>query len=113
MAVSEAINVVAIMQVRTEKREEFIGLCYPLIRDTQKEDACIFYNVHQDLDDENKFLWIERWKSLELMHQHQKTKHCQKFLQELKNRNLLKRPFELKDLFVTTDYVFNATKSKL
>ena len=110
---AEAINVVGIMEVRPEKKEEFIGLCYSLIRDTQNEDACIFYNVHQDLDDKNKFIWIERWKSLELMHQHQKTKHCQKFLLELKRRDLLKRPFQLKDLFVTTDYLFNAKESKL
>eukprot|EP00483_Globobulimina_turgida_P000291 UN00291 len=107
------IYVVGIMEVLPAKRDAFLGACYSLIRDTQKEDACIFYNVHQDLDDENKFLWIERWKSLTLMNQHQQTKHCQKFLRQLKEENLLKRPFELEDLFVTTDYIFNAIKSNL
>ena len=113
MQETKPIYVVGIMDVRPEKRDEFIGACFTLIQNTQKEDACIFYNVHQDINNENKFIWIERWKSLELMHQHQKTKHCQKFLKQLTEKNLLQRPFELSDLFVTTDYIFNVNKSKL
>ena len=60
-------------------------LLKPLLLDmaagSHTEAACIRYDLHQAMEDENTFIFQEKWASAEGLEDHRKTKHVQQYRQ--------------------------------
>lgn len=66
-------------------KEEVINLLQP----TRAESGNITYRIHQDLQNENKFVAYEVWENAEALQQHSMSKHMISFTQKNKEQELL------------------------
>ena len=64
-----------LVQVKPEKRQQFIDISTPLIAQTNKEPGCLFYSCYQDLVDPNKFLFYEEYENQAAIDAHNQTEH--------------------------------------
>jgi len=69
------ITVVAKNTIITEKYDEIIVLCKELVEETRKEDGCIKYEMHQDVNDKAILTMIEEWESQEALDKHMQSEH--------------------------------------
>ena len=53
---------------------------FNLIAITRAKEGCISYDLHQDNENPNLFLFFENWESRELLEKHLKTKHIQAYI---------------------------------
>ena len=69
--------IVAIGRVQTDadKRAELIELGQRIAAASRGEPGCMGYQVCQDSEDENAFVFIEEWVSQEALEQHFATPH--------------------------------------
>lgn len=51
-----------------------------LIETTRAENGCINYDLHQDNENENLFLFYENWESRELWQQHMQNDHLAEYM---------------------------------
>ncbi len=51
-----------------------------LIAITREEEGCINYDLHQDNENHNLFLFYENWSSRELWQQHMSNTHLQAYM---------------------------------
>ena len=73
------IYVHAIITSKPEYNTEVKEALKELVQATHQEDACILYDLHQDLDDGNRFLFYEIWESQEGLDAHNGQPHIKKF----------------------------------
>ncbi len=71
----EKLTIVAKILVKPEKKELVKRELLKLIAPTRAEKGCINYDLHQDNDDENLFLFYENWKSRALWQDHMNSTH--------------------------------------
>ncbi|OXG03967.1 quinol monooxygenase YgiN [Flavobacterium araucananum] len=60
-----SIYLTVIVKTKQEYHQEIKNMLYGLPELSRKEKACIAYDVHQSIDDENTFILNEEWESLE------------------------------------------------
>jgi quinol monooxygenase YgiN len=73
--VADPISVVAVALARPDAIatvEAAIRRCIP---ETRKEEGCLLYTAHQDLDQPGRFVFIERWTGRDALDLHTKTPH--------------------------------------
>jgi len=73
------LTVVAKILAKPEKREFVKSELLKLIAPTLKETGCINYDLHQDNENENLFLFYENWSSRELWLKHTENSHISEF----------------------------------
>jgi len=59
-------------------------LLLAMVKGSRTEEACIQYNLHQSIEDENKFIFHEEWKDAASLEQHRTTPHVLAFLEQAK-----------------------------
>ena len=64
-----------LVQVKSEKRQQFIDISTSLIAQTNNEPGCLFYSCYQDLVDPNKFLFYEEYENQAAIDFHNQTEH--------------------------------------
>jgi quinol monooxygenase YgiN len=69
------LTIVAKILAIEEKRDFVKAELLKLIPITKAEKGCINYNLHQDNENENLFLFHENWESRELWQVHMGNKH--------------------------------------
>lgn len=69
------LTVIARILVKPEKKEFVKNELLKLIEPTRKEEGCINYDLHQDNENENLFLFYENWSSRELWQKHINSSH--------------------------------------
>ena len=87
------IKVVANLQFKIEKREEFIAAFRGLIPKVRKEDGCIEYALYFDADGvlpnhparENVITVLETWASPEALQKHVQMPHFVEFIESTKD----------------------------
>ncbi len=72
---SKKLTIVAKIVAKSEKLELVKQELTKLIEPTRKENGCINYDLHQDNENENVFLFFENWASRELWLEHMNTPH--------------------------------------
>ncbi|MFT4031528.1 MAG: putative quinol monooxygenase [Siphonobacter sp.] len=73
------IYVTSIIKSKPEFLEEVkIGLG-ELVEQTRKEKACILYDLHQDLNDENTFVFYEIWENQQGLNNHNEQPYIKAF----------------------------------
>jgi quinol monooxygenase YgiN len=68
------------LQVKKGEEKAMLDAAKPAIAATLKEKGCLAYELHQDLDDPTKFVFYERWKSVDALSDHLGAAHTKKLL---------------------------------
>lgn len=73
------IYLTVIINVKAEFRTEVLDLLQNMVVETRKEDACELYNLHQNVDNQNQFIFYEIWKNEEGLAQHNEKPYLKAF----------------------------------
>lgn len=73
------IYLTVVVKARPEHQQEIKTLLYSLPELSKKEEACIEYDVHQSIDDENTFILNEKWESLDGLSLHNEQPYSKEF----------------------------------
>lgn len=73
------IYLTAIVKVKAHYREAVLAVLQDMVVQTHKEAACELYNLHQDLNDPNTFVFYEVWKSQEGLDAHNEQPYIKAF----------------------------------
>ena len=72
---NQQLTIVVRILAKEEKRELVRTELLKLIAPTRAEEGCINYDLHQDNENPNLFLFFENWTSRELLQMHSKSAH--------------------------------------
>lgn len=75
------LTIVANILAKEEKRELVKSELLKLIDITRAEEGCINYDLHQDNENPNLFLFYENWTSRELWRTHMENDHLKAYLE--------------------------------
>lgn len=83
--VNKMIKVVAKCKLKQDvKVEEYLVQARELVAETRKEDGCMTYALHQDINDPTIITMLEEWVDEEALNQHNKTEHVNRIVPELR-----------------------------
>lgn len=74
------LTIVARIIAKDEKREFVKAELLKLIPITRAEKGCINYDLHQDNENPNLFLFHENWESKELWQEHMNNQHLADYI---------------------------------
>lgn len=69
------VRVVAKNYVKPEKVQEFMGLCKKLVEASLKDEGCIDYGLHQELENSGILTFLEEWKDEGSLDKHLNSNH--------------------------------------
>jgi len=75
------INLTVIIKSKSENREDLKTILQNLVENSRKELACVQYDLHQNIDDSNIFIFHEIWKNKEGLDLHNKQSYLLNFKQ--------------------------------
>ncbi len=75
------INLTVIIKSKSKNREEVKAILENLVENSRKEVACLQYDLHQNIDDSNIFIFHEAWKNKEGLDLHNQKPYLLKFTQ--------------------------------
>lgn len=73
------INITAVIKSLPDKAEEMKAILEELAVESNKETACMQYDLHQDIDEPNVFIFHEIWKDSVSLDAHNNSAHVLKF----------------------------------
>ncbi|MGX1930719.1 putative quinol monooxygenase [Flagellimonas sp. 2504JD4-2] len=76
----QKLTIVAQIWAKEEKRELVKSELLKLIDTTRAEEGCINYDLHQDNENPNLFLFYENWESYDLWQKHMKNTHLADYM---------------------------------
>lgn len=76
----KALTIVARIEARKESIELVKAELLKLIEPTRKEKGCVQYDLHQDNDRPEIFLFYENWESRELWQTHMANDHLAAYM---------------------------------
>ncbi len=74
------LTIVAKILAKEEKREFVKEELLKLIDITRAEEGCVNYNLHQDNENENLFLFYENWTNRDLWQKHMNNSHLAEYI---------------------------------
>jgi len=77
---SQSLTIVAKVLAKAEMRELVQSELLKLIEITRAEEGCINYDLHQDNENPNLFLFFENWASRELWQLHMDNTHLAEYM---------------------------------
>ncbi|WP_299898958.1 putative quinol monooxygenase [uncultured Aquimarina sp.] len=78
---TQKLTIVAKILAKEEKRDLVKTELLKLIDITRAEKGCINYDLHQDNENENLFLFYENWENRELWQQHMNNSHLASYME--------------------------------
>jgi quinol monooxygenase YgiN len=75
------INLTVIIKSKSKHREEVKTILKNLVANSRKETACLQYDLHQNIDDPNVFIFHEIWKDKEGLGLHNEQSYIKEFRQ--------------------------------
>ncbi|WP_299261244.1 putative quinol monooxygenase [uncultured Aquimarina sp.] len=76
----QKLTIVAKILAKEEKRDLVKSELLKLIDLTRAEKGCINYDLHQDNENANLFLFYENWESKELWQEHMNNSHLAAYM---------------------------------
>lgn len=64
--------------------EDYLKFARELVTETRKEKGCIFYALHEDINDPTILTMLEEWEDEEALKQHNNSDHVQRIVPELR-----------------------------
>jgi quinol monooxygenase YgiN len=81
METKMTLTIVANIHARPEKRALVKAELQKLVAPTRGEKGCLQYDLHQDNDNPDHFLFYENWESRELWQQHMNAPHLAAYME--------------------------------
>lgn len=81
------IYLTAIIKVKTEYRNALKTILENMVQKTKKEEACIQYDLHQETDDLNTFVFYEIWKNKKGLETHNQQTYIKEFNQFIQGKS--------------------------
>lgn len=78
------IHLIAVLQARPGRTEALKNLLLSLVADSRREQACIQYDLHQSISDEQVFVFYEIWESQQGLDAHNAQPYIKAFQQSAK-----------------------------
>jgi quinol monooxygenase YgiN len=79
----QKLTIVARILVKEDKREFVKNELLKLIDITRAEEGCINYDLHQDNENENLFLFYESWANRDLWQKHMNNTHLVEYMKAI------------------------------
>lgn len=79
------IVILAKNYVKSSQVDRFIEYAEKLVKETRKEKGCISYDLCQDLNDKNIFVFVEKYENKEAIDRHSKSEHFTTIVPKLKD----------------------------
>ena len=93
------VKVVARSIVKDENLEEYIKLAKKMVEATRVEEGCIFYSLHQEIDNPNMLTFIEAWRDKECLDKHLQSEHIKTIAPKLRTMRENSEMNVYRDLF--------------
>ena len=77
---SKTLTIVARIEANKENIDVIKSEALKLVEPTLAEEGCIQYVLHQDNENLEVFIFIEKWKNHELWQKHMDSHHLQTFI---------------------------------
>jgi quinol monooxygenase YgiN len=77
---NQKLTIVARILAKAEKRDLVKSELLKLISITRAEQGCMNYDLHQDNENKNLFLFYENWESRELWQIHMQNSHLAEYM---------------------------------
>lgn len=77
---TQPLTIVARILAKTESRELVKSELLKLIETTRAEEGCINYDLHQDNENPNLFLFFENWTNRDLWQTHMGNAHLAEYV---------------------------------
>ncbi len=77
---NQQLTIVARILAKEEKRELVKNELLKLINITRAEEGCINYDLHQDNENKNLFLFYENWTSKDVWQKHMNNAHLAEYM---------------------------------
>ncbi len=71
------LHLIAELTIQPGSLAKVIEAARPCIAATKAEDGCISYDLHVDVTDDTKVVFVERWRDRAALEAHFKTPHLQ------------------------------------
>jgi quinol monooxygenase YgiN len=68
------------VQIPAELREEFLAVATAMCSASRGDDGCIGYRVYEDLEQPNRYVFIEEWRDDEALQSHFSEPHTGTFM---------------------------------
>lgn len=81
---SEAINIVAVVQGKAGTADKLYQIIKPCVAASRNDTGCLQYQIHRDLDHADRFVFLERWASRQSLQHHEQTAHFKTFAETIK-----------------------------
>lgn len=75
-----SLKIIARIQVKEENVDFVKNELLKLIEPTKKEEGCLKYTLHQDINNPNIFMFYEIWENKELLEKHLKNEHLVNYM---------------------------------
>ncbi len=73
------MKIVSISRVKKEHINEYIEIAKEFVACCNKEEGCLFFGIHQDIEDEQTFAFIEHFKDMKAIEMHRQMPHMQEY----------------------------------
>ncbi|MGF6771144.1 quinol monooxygenase YgiN [Paraburkholderia sp. GAS199] len=77
------VAVVAIAVAKPGFEEQLREAAEGIVGPTRKEQGALQYDLHRDLQEPRRFVFVERWESQEALAAHAKSAHIQAYVQAI------------------------------
>ena len=74
------LTIVARIEAQKDRVELVKSELLKLVSPTREESGCIQYDLHQDIDKPEVFIFYENWENRELWQQHMDSEHIRTYL---------------------------------
>ncbi len=79
---NQALTIVARIESKPDKTGLVKSALLKLIEPTRKEEGCLQYDLHQDNENPDVFVFYENWESRELWQTHMNNDHLKTYMEE-------------------------------
>lgn len=93
------LSLVVILKTKEEKRDFVKNEVSKIVPIVLEEDGCINYEFHQDINDENTFIFYENWATYEAWQNHVNSEHMKKYSKLTSDFIEDKKLYQLSKLF--------------
>lgn len=80
------IRIVATVIAKNNELEFVKAAVKSIVEPSNRDEGCIQYELHQDHNDLNTFVFFERWRDQESLVKHNQTLHLKEFIERIKDK---------------------------
>ena len=79
----DEVHIVCELRCETADRERVRELALQFVEPARAEPGCLYYNLHQEIDEPNTFFIIDGWANQAAVESHAKSAHVAEVMKEL------------------------------